>query len=126
MFKKNPNKEQELSNRELRTLLVAVRRHRIEAAKDLVEANEEIEKLKAESAQLQAQLEAFRWIPVEERLPEEMAWYRVYIQSERQAYQMDAIYSKTQGGWLECGGGNIPDVSYWMPLPDDPPQQEEE
>ena len=59
------------------------------------------------------------WISVDDRLPAEMDTYRVYIQNETQAYQRDAVYSASHGGWLDHMDP-LPDVTHWMPLPPAP------
>lgn len=57
-----------------------------------------------------------RWIPVTERLPEK--YTRVLVYSKRIRLGRNIDFMNEDGDWH-----TIPEVSYWMPLPE-PPKEE--
>ena len=54
------------------------------------------------------------WISVEERLPEESAWYLVNIINH---FGLDVV---TFTHYTKGYGWGVPDVTHWMPLPEPP------
>ena len=85
----------------------------ITARRELERQHKEIERLEQRIAELEA---AQRWIPVEERLPEEGDIYQVVKQSEAGAYTTHCYYYGN-GLWDVMSD----QVSHWMndfPLPD--------
>ena len=55
-----------------------------------------------------------KWISVEERLPEESAWYIVNIINHFGLDFVTFTYYTKGYGW------GVPDVTHWMPLPKPP------
>lgn len=64
------------------------------------------------------EVQQMRWIPVEERLPEEKQ--RVIVRCERVGTSVGWIL---WGGWMTDIGPHAGDVTHWMPLPS-PPKEE--
>ena len=54
------------------------------------------------------------WISVDERLPEESAWYLVNIVNH---FGLDFV---TFTHYTKCYGWGVPNVTHWMPLPEPP------
>ena len=97
-----------------------------------------LEQLQAENDRLKEEVQQMRWIPVEERLPEEEGLYIVCVDGEvkSDAYCMlegierwlcydgriNAIYIEPYSGKL-LRGGPYPRVTHWMHLPQ-PPKEE--
>ena len=104
------------------------------------EAANALEQLQAENDRLKKEIQQMRWIPVEERLPEEEGVYIVCVDGE---VKWDA-YCMFEGveRWL-CYDGRLnalyidpysskltreppyPRVTHWMPLPPSPPAKGE-
>lgn len=72
--------------------------------------------------QLEAQVP--RWIPVEERLPEELHQVLVLMRSSS-GWIMKAIDSRSKGKWLIYPDNNYRTVTHWMPLPEAPKEEHE-
>lgn len=64
------------------------------------------------------EVQQMRWIPVEERLPEEKQ--RVIVRCERVGTSVGWIL---WGGWMTDIGPHAGEVTHWMPLPQ-PPKEE--
>ena len=79
----------------------------------LDEAATALEQLQAENEKLKAQVP--RWIPVEERLPEEKQ--RVIVRCERVGTSVGWIL---WGNWMADIGPDAGKVTHWMPLPAPP------
>lgn len=62
-----------------------------------------------------AEVQTMRWIPVEERLPEEKQ--RVIVRCERVGTSVGWIL---WGRWMTDIGPHAGDVTHWMPLPEPP------
>lgn len=61
------------------------------------------------------EVQQMRWIPVEERLPEEKQ--RVIVRCERVGTSVGWIL---WGGWMTDIGPHAGEVTHWMPLPSPP------
>ena len=64
------------------------------------------------------------WISVKDRLPEQyerVIVARVYEKGKPLQVEQGML---TAGGWWKVYGTNVKKVSYWMPLPE-PPEEEE-
>lgn len=66
------------------------------------------------------EVQQMRWIPVEERLPEEKQ--RVIVRCERVGTSVGWIL---WGNWMTDIGPHAGDVTHWMPLPPSPPAKGE-
>ena len=66
------------------------------------------------------EVQQMRWIPVEERLPEEKQ--RVIVRCERVGTSVGWIL---WGRWMTDIGPHAGDVTHWMPLPPSPPAKGE-
>ena len=86
------------------------------ASRLLEEAASALEQLQAENERLKAQ--ALRWIPVEERLPEEKQ--RVIVRCERVGTSVGWIL---WGNWMTDIGPGAGKVTHWMPLPKAPKEE---
>ena len=65
------------------------------------------------------EVQQMRWIPVEERLPEEKQ--RVIVRCERVGTSVGWIL---WGRWMTDIGPHAGDVTHWMPLPKSPKEDE--
>ena len=83
--------------------------------KYLREASTTLEQLQAENDRLKEEVQQMRWIPVEERLPEEKQ--RVIVRCERVGTSVGWIL---WGRWMTDIGPHAGDVTHWMPLPAPP------
>ena len=79
------------------------------------EAADALEQLQAENDRLKKEIQQMRWIPVEERLPEEKQ--RVIVRCERVGTSVGWIL---WGNWMTDIGPHAGDVTHWMPLPAPP------
>lgn len=79
------------------------------------EAADALEQLQAENDRLKEEVQQMRWIPVEERLPEEKQ--RVIVRCERVGTSVGWIL---WGRWMTDIGPHAGDVTHWMPLPAPP------
>ena len=63
------------------------------------------------------------WISVADRLPEPGIDVLVYLAATDKYNAAYAVSRLTAivGGWLNCGYSRRCDVTFWQPLPDDPP-----
>lgn len=77
------------------------------------EAADTLEQFQAENEKLKAEVP--RWIPVEERLPEEKQ--RVIVRCERVGTSVGWIL---WGNWMTDIGPGAGKVTHWMPLPEAP------
>lgn len=109
-----------------------------DAEEVLDEAATALEMLQGENDRLKEEVQQMRWIPVEERLPEEEGTYIVCADGEMKfdAYCMlegikrwlcydgsiNALYIDPYSG-KPLRGGPYPRVTHWMPLPQ-PPKEE--
>ena len=83
------------------------------------EAADALEQLQAENDRLKSQVP--RWIPVEERMPEEKQ--RVIVRCERVGTSVGWIL---WGNWMTDIGPGAGKVTHWMPLPPGPSAKGEE
>jgi|SRR5579859_1207722 len=86
-----------------------------------------VARIKADKAeQLQAQLEQ-RWIPVNDKLPENDDWVIAYNHGDVNPVQ--AYYNcvpkplGATGEWISCAGTRLHNVTKWQPLPPAPKEQ---
>ena len=79
------------------------------------EAADALEQLQAENGMLKEEVQQMRWIPVEERLPEEKQ--RVIVRCERVGTSVGWIL---WGNWMTDIGPGAGKVTHWMPLPKAP------
>ena len=78
-------------------------------------AIEGLKALQAENDRLKKEVQQMRWIPVEERLPEEKQ--RVIVRRERVGTSVGWIL---WGNWMTDIGPGAGKVTHWMPLPNPP------
>lgn len=78
-----------------------------------------LEQLQAENGRLKEEVQQMRWIPVEERLPEEKQ--RVIVRCERIGTSVGWIL---WGNWMTDIGPDAGNVTHWMPLPKAPKEEE--
>ena len=81
----------------------------------ITEAVKHIIPLVMQNLEIKADLDAARWIPVSERLPEHDAETLVAVRDENGYYVIVATFRKN-GFWRMVEG----EVTHWMPLPDPP------
>lgn len=81
----------------------------------LREAADALKQLQAENNRLKEKIQQMRWIPVEERLPEEKQ--RVIVRCERVGTSVGWIL---WGNWMTDIGPGAGKVTHWMPLPQPP------
>lgn len=78
------------------------------------------EQLQDENEQLQAELEKHRWIPVTERLPENIAtvWILLYAKATEFLCPNKGFYGEDENGWgwKILGDGLLTKVTYWKPI----------
>ena len=77
------------------------------------------------------ELEATGWISVEDRLPERMDNYDVWLSGDnmyKPRRMADVVYSKEHGAWLSIMAMGVhpyaDQITHWMPLPEPPKESE--
>jgi len=78
-------------------------------------AREIMSNLRAEIERLREECE-YKWISVEDKLPEESESYLVYLGNRGYINKIDVDYYSTLLGTFANGN----DVTHWMPLPEPP------
>ena len=70
--------------------------------------------------ELEEKLEAQRWIPVTERLPDKPGHYLVLSKNRNHSVQTFLVYDETRKEFIHIENGTI---THWMPLPEAPEQE---
>lgn len=121
----------DIGYRDLERKVKALEADYIISNRELLILQAEIDRLKEDLAETQACLlerniqldverRSHRWIPVSERLPEKRGAYYVYL-SDDFGFRHDMDFFEN-GDWNSYTVG---DVTHWMPLPAEPPSEEE-
>lgn len=94
-----------------------VHRNMIQSADTLFEqVAEEIILLQAENEKLKAELEAHRWIPVEERLPKDQSFVMVIRKRYEDEPERSFYVADSRGGVYQTGFCRGMPVTHWKPI----------
>lgn len=102
---------------------------RIAAALELDGHREEIERLRSENARLSAAA-GERWIPVSERLPENISGKRfsekvlALVSDGDSGGERDIIICRRALNYWECQTAIAAGITHWQPLPEPPKESE--